>query len=264
MSSMFVQRAHAAIADAQLQRLLDQNYEARQRAREAALQGLPDPTELRRRARAIRQQVVAKLEAYSNQFESRLRENGVQVHRASDGPEANRLIVEIAQRHGAGLVAKSKSMVTEEIGLNEALEAAGIRPVETDLGEFIVQLRAEKPSHILTPALHLSTAQVAESFRGRLGAEVGDDVEQINAAARAHLREVFLKAPVGLSGVNFGVAETGTIARWVPKAAPVQKVGPATDRFSARANVAWTSEALEALVFLAPWKARGVTGRIPP
>ncbi|MEK7682545.1 MAG: LutB/LldF family L-lactate oxidation iron-sulfur protein [Chloroflexota bacterium] len=211
MSSMFVQRAHAAIADAQLQRLLDQNYEARQRAREAALHGLQDPTELRRRARAIRQQVVAKLEAYSNQFESRLRENGVQVHRASDGPEANRLIVEIAQRHGAELVAKSKSMVTEEIGLNEALEAAGIRPVETDLGEFIVQLRAEKPSHILTPALHLSTAQVAESFRGRLGAEVGDDVEQINAAARAHLREVFLKAPVGLSGVNFGVAETGTL-----------------------------------------------------
>lgn len=211
MTLAFRQRVRQAIADPQLQRLLDQNADARQQARMEALQELPQSGELRQRARLIRQQVVAELETYLDQFGARLAENGIQAQRAADAAEANRLILEIIHRHKADLVAKSKSMLTEEIGLNAALEAAGIRPVETDLGEYIVQLRGEKPAHILSPALHLSTEQVAETFRSRLGAALGDDAEQISAEVRDRLREVFLTAPVGITGVNFGVAETGTL-----------------------------------------------------
>jgi L-lactate dehydrogenase complex protein LldF len=211
MTLAFRQRARQAIADPQLQRLLDQNADARQHARIEALEQLPQSPELRQRARSIRQQVVAELGAYLDQFGTRLAENGIQTQRAANAAEANRLILDIVQKHKAELVAKSKSMLTEEIGLNAALEAAGIRPVETDLGEYVVQLRSEKPAHILTPALHLSTEDVAETFRSRLGASLGNDVEQINAEARSRLREVFLTAPVGITGVNFGVAETGTL-----------------------------------------------------
>ena len=211
MTLAFRQRARQAIADPQLQRLLDQNADVRQQARMEALEELPQSGELRGRARSIRQQVIAELGAYLDQFETRLAENGIQAQRAANAAEANRLILDIVQKHKAKLVAKSKSMLTEEIGLNAALEAAGIRPVETDLGEYVVQLRAEKPAHILTPALHLRTEDVAETFRRQLGASLGDDVEQITAEARSRLREVFLTAPVGITGVNFGVAETGTL-----------------------------------------------------
>ncbi|HLF37433.1 MAG TPA: lactate utilization protein B, partial [Anaerolineales bacterium] len=211
MTLAFRQRARRAIADPQLQRLLDQNADARQRARMEALQELPEASDLRQRARSIRQQVVFGLEAYLEQFGSRLADNGVQLRRAADAAEANRLILEIVRSHKANLVAKSKSMLTEELGLNAALEAAGVRAIETDLGEYVVQLRGEKPAHIMTPALHLSTEQVAETFRTQLGAGLSDDAEQINAEVRSRLREVFLTAPVGITGVNFGVAETGTL-----------------------------------------------------
>jgi L-lactate dehydrogenase complex protein LldF len=113
---------------------------------------------------------------------------------------------------GGLLVAKSKSMVSEEIALNHALEAAGIRAVETDLGEFIVQLRRETPSHLITPAVHLRREDVSELFHKEFGMEPTLDVEKMTAVARAELRRVFFGADVGLSGVNFGVAETGTLA----------------------------------------------------
>ena len=113
---------------------------------------------------------------------------------------------------GGLLVAKSKSMVSEEIALNHALEAAGIRAVETDLGEFIVQLRRETPSHLITPAVHLRREDVSELFHKEFGMEPTLDVEKMTAVARAELRRVFFGADVGLSGVNFGVAETGTMA----------------------------------------------------
>ena len=211
MTLAFRERARRAIADSQLQRLLDHNADARQRSRIEALQEIPHASDLRQRARSIRQQVVFGLEAYLEQFGAHLADNGVQVRRAADAAEANRHILEIVRSHKAQLVAKSKSMLTEELGLNAALEAAGVRVVETDLGEYVVQLRGEKPAHIMTPALHLSTAQVAETFRSRLGATLGDDVEQINAEVRSRLREIFLTAPIGITGVNFGVAETGTL-----------------------------------------------------
>lgn len=211
MSSPFLPRAQAAISDPELQRLLDRNAEVRQAARRAAWSELEDIEALRGRAADVRRRVVADLERYLSRFTERLGENGIQVHRAVDAEQARQIVVEIAQRHQARIVAKSKSMVTEEIGLNAALEAAGIHPVETDLGEFIVQLRADQPSHILAPALHLSKEQVAETFRKRLQAETSEDVQQLNQVARGALRQVFFSATIGLSGVNFGVAETGTL-----------------------------------------------------
>lgn len=211
MKTSFVERVGLSLADQTLQRQLDRNAEVRQRARRAAWAELPDIEASRAQAKAIRQEVIAKLDRYLGQFVDRLTRNGIQVHRAADAAEACRLVIEIAKQHDATLVAKSKSMVTEEIGLNQALEAAGIRSVETDLGEYIVQLRGEPPSHLLAPALHLSRQQVAETFRQRLEVEVSDEIADLNQVARQSLREVFLTAQIGITGVNFGVAETGTL-----------------------------------------------------
>lgn len=212
MSSPFLKRAAAAIGDPALQQQLDRNADGRQAARRSAWTELPDIDDLRDRAQAVRRTVINDLDRHLRKFEQRLAGNRIQVHHARDATHACQIITQIAQSHRARLVAKSKSMVTEEIGLNDALESAGIRVVETDLGEFIVQLRRERPSHILTPALHLSKEQVAQTFRETLRADVTDDVEQLNQAARRSLREVFHAAPIGITGVNFGVAETGTLA----------------------------------------------------
>jgi L-lactate dehydrogenase complex protein LldF len=211
MRQGFLTRVRAALEDADLKHALDHNAEFRQRARRAALAGLHDADDLRQQARAIRQLTLDRLDAHLGTFTQRLRERGVQVHRAATAEEACQIVVDLARRRGAAQVAKSKSMLSEEIGLNAALERAGIQPVETDLGEYIVQLRKERPSHILTPALHLSRQAVAETFRSQLGLEVGPEVEELTRAARRSLRRVFLSAPIGVSGVNFGVAETGTL-----------------------------------------------------
>ena len=211
MSSPFLKEARKAIDDPQLQDLLDRNFETRRQRRENAFHQLPNSAELRDRAKAIRRETVSNLAAHLETFAKRLSENGFHVHRASDSAEAGRIVAEIAKRHGADLVAKSKSMVTEEIDLNDSLASAGIRAVETDLGEYIVQLRGEPPAHILTPALHLTKEQVAETLTEELGETVLPDVTEINRIARSSLREIFFSAPIGLSGVNFGVAESGTL-----------------------------------------------------
>ena len=211
MSSPFLIEARKAIRDPQLQDLLDRNADSRRRGRESALRQLPDAVELRGRAKAIRRETVSNLADHLETFSKRLSENGIQLHRASDGEQAGQIVIKIAGEHGAELVAKSKSMVTEEIGLNETLAAAGIRTIETDLGEYIVQLREEPPAHILTPALHLTKEQVAETLSKQVGEEVLPDVAEINRTARSSLRKVFFNAPIGLTGVNFGVAETGTL-----------------------------------------------------
>ncbi|MFQ5922377.1 MAG: LutB/LldF family L-lactate oxidation iron-sulfur protein, partial [Anaerolineales bacterium] len=211
MNSPFLIEARKAIEDPQLQELLDRNADTRRQRREIALLQLTDAADLRERAKTIRRETVSNLAVHLETFTKRLGENGIHIHRASDGEEASQIVIELAKQHGAELVAKSKSMVTEEIGLNEALASAGIRAVETDLGEYIVQLRGEPPAHILTPALHLTKEQVAETFSKQLGEEVLPEVAEINRTARNSLREVFFSAPIGLTGVNFGVAETGTI-----------------------------------------------------
>ena len=211
MTSPLLIEARKAIDDPQLQDLLDRNADTRRQLRESAFHQLPDAADLRDRAKAIRRETVSNLAANLETFAARLTENGIHVHRAADGEEAGRIVVDIARKHGAELVAKSKSMMTEEIGLNESLASAGIRAVETDLGEYIVQLRGEPPAHILTPALHLTKEQVAKTFTEELGEPVLPDVNEINRIARSSLREVFFSAPIGLTGVNFGVAESGTL-----------------------------------------------------
>ncbi len=200
-----------SIANEALQAALDGNAERRCQGRETAFASLPDHSQRRHRAHAIRSEVVANLEAYLTRFISRVEANGIQVHRAADAEAAIKIFLEIASSHNAKLVAKSKSMVSEEINLNHALEAAGLRPVETDLGEYIVQLRGERPSHIITPAVHLRRHEVGALFHEKLGIPYTEDIPVLTDTARQVLREVFLTADIGMSGVNFGVVETGTL-----------------------------------------------------
>src|SRR5207302_1180820 len=124
---------------------------------------------------------------------------------------ARRIVLDIARRTGARMAVKSKSMATEEIHLNDALEAAGVTPVETDLGEYIIQLAHERPSHIIAPAIHKTKGQVAELFRRELNRDAAPDPEVLTQIARAELRQKFLQADLGITGANFGVAETGTV-----------------------------------------------------
>jgi L-lactate dehydrogenase complex protein LldF len=133
------------------------------------------------------------------------------VHWARDGAEACAVVADVARAHGAEEVIKVKSLATDEIGLNEALAAAGISAIESDLAELIIQLDGDWPSHILVPAIHRNRAEIAQIFARELGDEVSDDPGELTAAARAHLRAKFLSVPVGVSGANFAVAETGHV-----------------------------------------------------
>jgi L-lactate dehydrogenase complex protein LldF len=224
----FRSRIRQSLVDPNLQTALDNNAIRRKAGRLAALAQLPDRDDRRKRAHAIKMDVIAHLDPYIDQFAHRLSENGIQVHHAADAAEAMQIFLEIAKESTQRdtkdsveslrdlqvhplLVAKSKSMVSEEIGFNHALEAEGLRVVETDLGEFIVQLRGERPSHILTPAVHLVRQQVGELFHEKLGVPYTDDIPSLTAVARKVLREVFLTADIGVSGVNFGVVESGTL-----------------------------------------------------
>jgi L-lactate dehydrogenase complex protein LldF len=166
---------------------------------------------LRQAGHDLRLHAVTHLDHYLTQVEERVRQAGGHVHWARDAAEANRLLLEIARRHGVRLAVKSKSMVTEEIGLNHALEGAGIRVLETDLGEYIVQLLGIGPAHIVVPAFHLSKEEIADLFRRKLGVEAPSEAQQLTQIARNKLREEFLSADMGISGGNFLVAETGTV-----------------------------------------------------
>jgi len=200
-----------SIADPDLQVALDGNAEKRITGRRQAFASIPDYQERRQRAHAMRADVIANLDDYLDEFIRHIEENGFVVHRAADGAQAVQIILEIIQQNQAKLVAKSKTMVSEEINLNHLLEAAGLRVVETDLGEFIVQIRGEKPSHIITPAVHLRRGQVGQTFHEKLGVPLTDSIPEMTSVARKTLREVFLTADIGLSGVNFGVIENGMI-----------------------------------------------------
>ena len=217
----FRKKIRSSISDKSLQTALDKNAELRVQGLAKAFESLPDGQERRQRAHAVRAEVIDNLYEYLDKFVAKVTENGISVHRAHDATEAINIFLEvIATDSSKGdtissqssiLIAKSKSMVTEEIGFNHALEAAGHRVVETDLGEFIIQLRGERPSHIITPAVHLGRAQVGQLFQEKLGIPYTEDVPTLTLAARKTLRDIFLTADVGVSGVNFGVAETGTL-----------------------------------------------------
>jgi L-lactate dehydrogenase complex protein LldF len=228
MTTLFRKRIRQSIADENLQAALDANAARRMKGHIAAFASIPDYQERRARAHAIKAEVIARLDEYMAQFFEKTTTNGIIVHRATDGAEAVEQILEIIndspRRHEGTnplvslqlsgqqpLVAKSKSMVSEEINLNHVLEAAGIRVVETDLGEYIVQLRGERPSHIITPAVHLRRQEVGQLFAEKLGIPYTEDIPTLTNTARKVLRDVFLTADIGVSGVNFGVAETGTL-----------------------------------------------------
>lgn len=171
----------------------------------------PDGDKLRETAGLIKQHTLENLDSYLTQAEERMRANGVQVHFAADGNRANATVLRIMQENGARRMVKSKSMVTEEIEMLPFLEGNGMEIVETDLGEFIVQIDHDHPSHIVTPIIHKNRRQIAESFAREGLGDYNDDPETITRRARAYLRKKYLDADVGLTGANFVSAESGRV-----------------------------------------------------
>ncbi len=204
----------AALADANMQAAFRGLQRATPIMRQAAIDRLPEFADLRAAAREIKDHVLANLDVYLERFEARVIESGGQVHWCESPEDARRLILDLCRAAGARTVTKGKSMVSEEIGINEHLEAQGIRVVETDLGEYIVQQAGERPSHIIAPAIHKTLPQISDLFLERHTARGFDQREErperLLAQARAVLREDFLKADVGITGANFLIAETGS------------------------------------------------------
>jgi L-lactate dehydrogenase complex protein LldF len=205
---------HAALAllqDEQLRANVRRATDTIQAKRNLRVAEMPDWQALRDAGDAIRAHTMAHLPHYLEQFEARCTAAGGRVHWARDAAEANRIVVDLA-KNSTGRVVKIKSMTSEETGLNRALEAAGIHPVETDLAELIVQMGHDRPSHIIVPALHKNRRQVRELFVSTMHLpSLGDRPEDLTAAARQFLRERFLSTPVAISGANFLIAETGGV-----------------------------------------------------
>jgi L-lactate dehydrogenase complex protein LldF len=210
-SETFKENAKAALADVQLRGALKNATSLFGERRKEAAASLPNWEDLRSQARAIKDEVLSHLDRYLEEFVGNAESRGARVHWARDAAEANSIICGLTTERAARVVVKSKSMTTEETHLNDALEAAGMRVVETDLGEYIIQLAHEPPSHIIAPAIHKTRQQVSELFTAELGMPPTDDIAQMTCTARATLRDRFASADVGISGVNFAVAETGTI-----------------------------------------------------
>ena len=214
-SQRFEANVAEALADTQLRRALDRLSQGFPGLRRAAMARLPGFEALRDAARDLKDHTLANLDVYLERFAAAVESSGGTVHWCADAAEARRAVLAICQGAGARTVTKSKSMVCEEIALNEHLEAAGIEPVETDLGEYIIQLRGEPPSHIIAPAIHLSKEQVADTFRAHhqeLPAERSlDEPLELLAEARAQLRRRFVAADVGITGANLLIAETGSV-----------------------------------------------------
>ncbi len=210
--STFRSRAAEALQDQSLRsnvRIATTKFSA---ARESVFPDAAEFDVLRSTAHAIRARSLALLPELLERLEKRCRENGIEVHWAETPAEANGIVLDILRQRQAKRVVKGKSMVSEEIGLNDFLEQHGIEATETDLGEFIVQLAHERPSHIIVPAIHKNRHQIGRLFQEKLpGVGYTDVPEELTAIARTILRQKFLDADAGISGVNFAVAETGTI-----------------------------------------------------
>jgi L-lactate dehydrogenase complex protein LldF len=213
-SPRFKENAARALADAELQRALAKVKRGFIDKRGAAAERLPEFEELRDNARDIKNHTLNHLDLYLEAYEAKVKASGGHVHFARTAEEARDIVVGICREAGARTVTKGKSMIAEEIGLNARLEAAGITPVETDLGEYIIQLRGEMPSHIIAPSVHVTAAQVEQDFRRvHKGLDDARDLSEpvkLLGEARTVLRERFLAADVGITGANFLVAETGT------------------------------------------------------
>ncbi|RME74979.1 MAG: iron-sulfur cluster-binding protein [Chloroflexi bacterium] len=209
----FYDRVETALGDTRLREAVHAATERFIAGRVRQMSALPEGDALRDHARRIRGHTIAHLDEYLARFAAEVERRGGHVYWAADAADANRYVVELARARGVKRVVKSKSMVSEELEINHALQAIGVQVRETDLGEFIIQLANEKPSHIIAPVIHRSRRDVAELFRQKLNATDNDlsDVPHMTALARRVLRADFMQADMGISGVNFGVAETGSI-----------------------------------------------------
>ena len=208
----FQAAAKVTLRDSQLRRNLAKATGTIRAKRAAVVGELPDWEQLREAGRALKDTTLGELGEHLDRLEAAVSAAGGRVHWARDGAEANRIVCEIARAHGVDEVVKVKSIVTDEIKLNEALASAGVRAVETDLAELIIQLGDDVQSHILVPAIHKNRAEIRELFARELDLpDLTDEPAALAEAARLHLRRKFLDARMGISGANFAVADTGTV-----------------------------------------------------
>ena len=214
-SRNFAANARSALKNETLQEALARLAHGFPEKRRQAIARLPEFDRLKRSGREIKDHVLDHLDAYLALFEVRVREQGGHVHWARDAAEARGTILGICRAAGARNMTKSKSMIGEEIAINEHLQAAGVTPVETDMGEYIIQLRSEPPSHLIAPAIHLSREQVSDTFLGSHGNlppdRPLDGARELLDEARSQLRPRFIEADVGFTGANMLIAETGSV-----------------------------------------------------
>jgi L-lactate dehydrogenase complex protein LldF len=204
--------AKKLVANTQTRRNVRNATDIIRRKRDKVVAELPDWQELRQAGHDIKQHVMRHLDYYLLQFEASCTKAGGKVHWARDADEAKKIIVDLVKAQNATEVIKVKTMTTDEIRLNPALEAAGITPYETDLADLIVQLGEDRPSHIVVPALHRNKQEIRSIFMDKMGLqELGEQPEDLTNAARDYLREKFLRVPVAISGANFAVADTGSV-----------------------------------------------------
>ena len=232
----FNERAGKAVRDQELHDSIENFTGKAVAARNAVLHALPEAPELRQRAYHIKRKTMANLDRYLEEMADRVEERGGNVFFAEDAEAVVRYIGDLARRKEAKVITKAKSMATEEIELNRRLEEGyadlGLEIVETDLGEWIAQLAGDHPSHIVGPILHMNRRRITEVLSGVAGERLSPDVEALGSFARKRLREKFLAADIGITGANFGVAETGTVvtvtnegnARLVTSVPPVHVV----------------------------------------
>lgn len=213
MSTLHAKKAREFLKDAPKITRHDQTFWSVRAKRDVMARQLPEWETLRNLASDIKRHTITHLADYLEQFSSRLEENGVTVKWAADDREFNQMVLDILKAHGVTKLVKSKSMLTEECGMNAFLEAQGVDVVETDLGERILQLMHKKPAHIVMPAIHITREEVAHTFEEQgISPEKGnDDPTYLTQCARNSLREEFMEAGAGMTGCNFGVAATGDI-----------------------------------------------------
>jgi len=205
------ERSHDALENSVLQGALKAATTTFIERRRDAITSVSDWEALRQRARQVKEHTINNLDYYLEQTVEKVKAHGGKVYWAKTGDDVSRYIIELARARAVKSVVKSKSMATEEIELNHALEAAGVWPVETDLGEYIIQLAHEKPSHIIVPAIHKTRAQISDLFEEKLHEGRPNEVADITAMARRRLRNEFLSAGMGITGANFLIAESGTV-----------------------------------------------------
>lgn len=210
-SLAFEAKSKEALANPALQEALGKIKTGWQANRTAAAEALPEFEALRDRGREIKNHMLAHIDLYLERFEREVEAKGGHVHYARDAAEARQLVLDICRTAEARAVTKSKSMIAEEIGINEYLEANGIERIETDLGEYIIQLRKEVPSHLVGPAAHLTKDQVSDTFHEHHKTPRLEDPTALVGEARRVLRQKYFQADVGITGANFLVAESGTI-----------------------------------------------------